>query len=226
MQPGGRAASWVAFDPGTGQVLWESPGRPAAYASPIAKGGQFIGFDRESAGGWDLNTGARLWTLKPEIEGDFHVPAPAIVGDHLLLCSENNGTRLHAFDATGVLVEKPLAVFADFAPDSHTPVVVGNLVVGLGGSLTALGADSLRPAWTLEEAGLGLYASIISDGRERALALGDNGALVLFRVSEQEPRELGRLSVAQKGDHLLAHPALVGRRLFLRLPDSLVCLEL
>ena len=69
VNPGGKDAGLVALDMGTGEVIWKTPGEPAAYASFVSAsfGGerQIVGYDKTSLGGWDLATGERLWTLVP-----------------------------------------------------------------------------------------------------------------------------------------------------------------
>ncbi len=87
-----------------------------------------VAYDHESLGGWDPADGRRLWTLAPPLPGDFNVPTPVVVGDKLLLVSENNGARLHAFDAQGKIRQTPVAVNRKLKPDMSTPVVVGHRV--------------------------------------------------------------------------------------------------
>ena len=41
--------------------------------------------------------GKRLWRLTPTRRSDFNVPTPIIVGEHLLVPWENNGTLLFRF---------------------------------------------------------------------------------------------------------------------------------
>src|ERR1039458_5029996 len=54
-----------------------------------------------SLGGWDPQSGERLWTLTPPAEGDFNVPTPLAVDGKVLLATENNGTRLYGFGNDG-----------------------------------------------------------------------------------------------------------------------------
>jgi outer membrane protein assembly factor BamB len=228
VQPGAGTAALVALDPATGDVLWESPGRKAAYAALIATSvagrTQLIGCDATTLGGWDPETGKRLWEIKPDRDGDFNVPTPLRVGPRFLSVSESNGARLFAFDADGLPIAKPVATFATLCPDTHTPVLAGRHIVGLSEKLFCLDAETLTPVWTLSEPGLGEYASFLSDGKSRILALGDNGILALFDTASSKP--LSVLRVCEENAHLLAHPAIVGNRLYLRLGQRLVCLTL
>ena len=108
INPGAPDASLVALDPQTGGTLWQTPGGEPAYGSFVAGelGGvqQVVGHDAKSLGGWDLSTGKQLWKLVPAVQEDFSVPTPVIVDGKLLVTSENNGTRVYEFDATGKIV--------------------------------------------------------------------------------------------------------------------------
>jgi len=105
--PGAADAALVPLDPATGKEQWRTAGGIAAYASLVVGklGGvtQLVGYDKESLGGWDLKTGRRLWSVKPEIDGDFNVGTPVVVGERLLVSTENNGTRLFQFDKDGMV---------------------------------------------------------------------------------------------------------------------------
>jgi outer membrane protein assembly factor BamB len=230
VQPGGAEASIVALDPATGDVIWETPGRKAAYAGLIVARihgtTQLIGCDEESFGGWDAANGRRLWKIVPEISGDFFAPTPVLLGQHLLLAGENNGARLHAFDAKGVLLPKSRAREEALAPDAHTPVFAGGRIIGLGGDFCCLDAPTLKPIWSVREPEMGTYASMISDGRARVLTLSEKGMLFLHDFTKVAPVELARVRVCPSSAHVLSHPALVGKRLYLRLAEEVVCLEL
>ena len=89
VNPVGRDASLVALDRRSGAVLWRSPGAEGAYASFIVGtfGGvlQIVGYDKVSLGGWEIESGKRLWTLVPPASGDYNVPTPIDAGGELLL---------------------------------------------------------------------------------------------------------------------------------------------
>ena len=122
VNPGAKDASLAALDRKTGDVLWSTPGEPPGYASFILAtfGGvrQIVGYDSISLGGWDPNTGRRLWKLVPELDGDFNVPTPIVVDGQLLVSTENNGTRLYEFDESGRIKPEPVALNEDLIPDT------------------------------------------------------------------------------------------------------------
>ena len=76
---------------------------------------QVVGHDAESLAGWDAASGERLWRLVPALEDDFNVPTPVPAGGRLLVSSENNGTRLYAFDDQGKIVPEPIALNDELA---------------------------------------------------------------------------------------------------------------
>lgn len=229
--PGGKEASLVALDPKTGKVAWKTPGKAAGYGSFVAArlGGvhQLVGHDVDTLGGWDVKTGKRLWTVKPERGGDFNVPTPAVVGDRLLVFTENNGTRLFAFGEGGAIDPKPVAVNKRLAPDTHTPVIVGDRVLGVWNRLYCLSlADALKPVY--EEGGqpFTAYCALVASDR-RALVVSKAGELILLDVGATEYTELGRLAALGRDEKgLYSHPAFVGTRVYLRGTSSVVCLDL
>jgi outer membrane protein assembly factor BamB len=227
LQPGATEAAIIALDPDTADLIWQTPGRRAAYASLIhatVNGKpQLIGYDERTLGAWDPATGKRLWEHSPLHAGDFNVPTPLFDGRHLILCTETNGTRLHGFDPDGRLIAQPLATCTDLAPDSHTPVLAGGRLIGFHTDLHILDAGTLRPLATVEDRDFGIYASLITDGSS-VLTLGERGVLFLHDIHGAAPRELGRLKLCESDTHLLSHPALVGDRLFVRMGERIACL--
>ncbi len=229
--PGGKDAALVALDSKTGKAVWKTPGKPTGYGSfVVAKLGgtiQVVGHDAETLGGWDAKTGTRLWTLKPDRGGDFNVPTPIVVGDRLLVTTENNGTRLFAFKANGVIDSKPIAVHKRLAPDTHTPVIAGDRVFGVGNRLYCLDLkDGLKELYDETNPTFSGYcAAVATDAR--VLVVPRSGELILLDAAAKEYAELGRLAAFGKGEKgVYAHPAFAGTRVYVRGSGSVVCLDL
>jgi outer membrane protein assembly factor BamB len=230
IQPGGLESSLVALEPATGEVLWKSPGRPPGHGSFVAAsfGGrkQVVGYDDESLGGWDLASGTRLWTLKPQRPGDFNVPTPIVWGDKLIVATENNGARLYGFDAEGLIEAEPLAENDRLLPDCQSPVLSGKRLFGVAGGLFCLDAGrKLAEVWHSDGDDFREYASLIASP-DRVLVTTLQGKLILFPAAGDTFEKLSELTLFGDEAGLYSHPAVVGGKLFVRGSKSLVCLNL
>ncbi len=230
VNPGAAKASLVALDPGTGKVIWQSPGRAAGYGSLTAAtlGGtlQIVWHDAETLGGWDVKTGQRLWELKPPEKGDFNVPTPIPIGDRLYVVTENNGSRLYDFDKQGRIISRPVALNQDLAPDTSTPVVVGDFVMGCW--LKLFGLDLLQQLQTraaFASPSFRGHASLIA-GPGKLLVIGHDGELHLYSVKGQQITLLSRQQAFSDPVEIYSHPALVGSKLYVRGANTLQCVEL
>jgi ABC-type phosphate/phosphonate transport system substrate-binding protein/outer membrane protein assembly factor BamB len=233
VNPGGPDASLVALDPISGDVIWKSPGSPHAYSSfivaTLGSVRQIVGYDETSLGGWDIESGRRLWTLKPPHQGDFNVPTPVAVEGRLLVTSENNGTRLYDFDDRGQIVPVPRAINDRLAPDMSSPVVVGNRAYCVCLDMFCLDlANGMKPIWIGQDKAFCDYSPLIASD-ERILAVGEGGELILVDAKADEFRVVSRLRLFDGKDskaEVLAHPALVGTRLYFRGERELISVDL
>ena len=229
VNPGAKDASIVAMDRRTGQVIWKTPGEPAAYSSFIlATFGnvrQIVGYDSISLGGWDPKTGKLLWKLLPENEGDFNVPTPIYIDGKLLVATENNGCRLYGFDNSGKILSKPLAENLDLSPDSSTPVVIKDLVFGCSGGLYCLDLNNdLKTLYSADDDAFFDYAALIADN-DHVLIITVEGELILIEANRDRYTLRSRLRLFEKTE-VLSHPALVGNRMYIRNTTEVCCLLL
>ena len=230
VNPGAEDASLVALGLYTGEIVWKTPGEPAGYGSMILGtfGGvrQIVGHDGVSLGGWDPNTGERLWTLLPENEGDFNVPTPIDVAGRLLVATENNGTRLYDFDPNGGIQPVPVAQSFDLAPDTSTPVVIDGLVYGCFQGLFCLDLSAdLRTLYSArDDRSFRDYTALLA-GNGRVLAVTVAGELVLLEAAREGFAPIARLQVFQNTE-VWSHPALVANRLYIRSMKEIGCLLL
>ena len=229
VNPGGASASVVALDRSTGNTRWSTPGSPAAYGAFICGefGGrrQIVGYDQQSLGGWDVKTGERLWQLVPPVEGDFNVPTPIALANGVLVSTENNGTRLYRFDQNGRIIPKPAAEFPDLSPDTSTPVVVGERLIGADIGLHCLDLrNALKPIWS-RDVEIGDYAALMTDG-ERVLVVTLGGELILLDARAEDCAMISRLRLFTNDVEVYSHPALVGTRLYVRGGPSVSCVDL
>ena len=238
VNPGAPDASLVALDPATGAEVWRCPGKPAGHASFVAADvsgvSQVIGYDNATLGGWDPLTGKRLWSLAPEVTGDFNVPTPVIVKDavpRLLVATEMNGTRLHAFRADSTIDPKPLGQRREPAPDMATPVMHGRRMFCAQETLFALECTSrgLAEAGAPQSGPFATYAAAVA-GPASVLVIGNSGQLVMHDVvpGRREPTTLAAFEDAsgENNNPVFSHPAFVGTRMFIRGDNELICVEL
>jgi len=230
VNPGAAEASLVALGLRTGETIWKTPGAPPGYGSLILGtfGGvrQIVGHDATSLGGWDPNTGHRLWTLQPDKKGDYNVPTPIDVFGRLLVATENNGTRLYSFDPGGRIRPVPVAQNRDLAPDTVTPVVVEGLVFGCSRGLFCLDPyDRLKTLYRAETDELFKQHTTFIAGGGHVLAVTVGGELVLFKAARDGFTLVDRLRVFDRTE-VWSHPALVGHRLYLRSLNEICCILL
>jgi len=230
VQPGAKAASIAALDPDTGETVWQTPGGLAAYSSPLVArfGGvkQIVAYDKETLGGWNVETGERIWTLTPPNENDFNVPTPIQIGETLFVSTENNGSRIYRFGGNGKIVEEPVAKFKKLAPDTHTPVAIGNKVFGVHQSMFCLSSKDLEQHWVHEDEEFQEYCSIVAS-KSRALIVTLYGQLILVDITANSYRELGRVDIVQdSGFQVHSHPAFVGKSVYFRVGPKLLKVNL
>ena len=226
--PGAADASLVALDLQTGDLIWKTAGKLPSYGSFTAGtlGGvqQIVGHDADSLGGWDSQTGKRLWSVVPENPGDFNVPTPIIDNGQLIVTTENNGTRRFQFDPNGIINPIPIETNRKLHPDMSTPVIVGGRLFCVKDFLFCLDVqDGLNESWRLRDRSIGDYAAIIASD-DRILVIG-KGELLLYDASGGG-QLLARQKVFEQSTNVYSHPALVGDRLFIRGETKLKCIRL
>jgi outer membrane protein assembly factor BamB len=231
-QPGGKLGSLVALNSKTGELIWKALGTAAGHASPVlwrpqGKRAQIVAFDEKSLGGWDLESGRRLWTVVPKEPGDFNVPTPLVFHDRIVLSTESNGTRLLSVSDVEPS-RQPTATYEKLSPDSHSPVVAAERLFGVHNGLHCLDLNNqLKPIWTVKDRAFqGKYASIVATD-ERILVVTFRGELILFDATANKYQELGRLPLTDdKRIQCWSHPALAAKKLYMRLNENVVCLPL
>ena len=233
VMPGGEACSVCALDLNTGEALWEILGKATAYSCLIQGnfGGmdQVVGYDEAGLCGWDPNLGIELWRMTPPGAPDFNVPTPVVVdnGD-LILSTENHGTRRYAFDPLGILTPEPIAVNQSMAPDTTTPVAWKNRLFGAAyGELFCLDlANNLQTVWDVQDDIYYDHTNLVA-GNDRVLAWTTSSDLILFRADADKYEVVSRLRpFDRERSESMSHPAFVGKRIYLRDQEEIVCLQL
>ncbi|NLF72874.1 MAG: PQQ-binding-like beta-propeller repeat protein [Candidatus Anammoximicrobium sp.] len=233
VNPGGKGGPVAALDPQTGNVVWTGQGDGLNYSSFLLGvfGGveQLVGYDRKTAGGWDVKTGQRLWTLDVDASYGYIAPAPVAVGDKLLLTSDQQDARLLAFTADGKIVAEPVAENMDLAPEIATPCAWGGQILAASSGLLLLegnaadSGESLKTLWLddSEDFLRGLCHAIVSD--DRALVLCEDGQLLLLATDRKSCTILDRVKLC---DHTWVFPALANGRLYVRDRAGIYCYDM
>ncbi|MEM9659873.1 MAG: PQQ-binding-like beta-propeller repeat protein, partial [Planctomycetota bacterium] len=235
VNPGAPAASLAALDAKSGETVWQTPGEPQGYGSFIVAtlGGvrQIVGHTQTKLGGWDPQTGREMWSLAPKHQGDFNVPTPIVVGERLLIATENNGGRLYAFDSAGVIRPNPVAVNMALNPQMSTPVSWGARVFCVNrGSLDCFdAANGLTRLGRSRDRAYAEFGALVAS-RDRLLAQGRGGELLLLDATADRPAIIARAHVAAKKQdraaELYTFPALVGNQLYVRCESEVIRVDL
>ena len=229
--PGAKEASLVALDRFNGKTVWKTPGHAAAYSSFVTAsfGGikQAVGYDSAGLGGWNMQTGERLWELIPPLASDFNVATPLVWQDKILLATENNGTRLYEFRTDGTLNPDPIALNSDAAPDTSTPVIIDDRVfVTAYGQLFCLDLeDNLKTLWVEDNDLFFDHCNLIT-GNHRVLIFNTTGELILIHSDSEEYEVVSQQNPFGADTETMSHPAIVSGRLYVRNDKQLLAISL
>jgi len=231
VQAGGQDACVVAIHAKSGETVWTSAGGKAGHSSfvlmaPFGRT-QLVGYDVNSAGGWDVSNGKRLWKVVPKLSGDFNVATPIRFGDRtVIFSSENNGSRVYEFDSDGLLKQNAVGHSALINPDAHSPVLSGTRLYGVSNGLKCLDAnDRLKELWCLEDDAFLGYASLVASER-KLLVFSERAELMLVQDKGASAEILGKLKVTEEDVRTLSHPAFVGNSMFVRFGKSIARIDL
>jgi formylglycine-generating enzyme required for sulfatase activity len=227
VNPGAPEASLIALDRISGEMIWKTPGLSAAYGSFIYAEfnaqRQAVGYDKKSMGGWDIDSGRRLWRVIPRRKHDYNVPTPIVVGRRLLAASENNSTRLYDTGGTPKMEHE----FDDLAPNMITPVVYNQMVFGVHDEyLYCLDAHSLKLLWKARDEAYEDYASLLA-GNGHVMITTVRGELLLVRADREKHELISRMQVFTGDDvEVWSHPAISDGCLYIRDKAAVACLLL
>ena len=236
VQAAAPKAGLVALDRLTGRERWRSAGDEPGYGSLIHAhlGGrwQIVGHEARALCGWDPESGKRLWQVAPPQPHDFNVPTPSRVGDLLLAATENNGTRLYAFDSGGVIRPEPVFTSGALSPQIATPVRAGVWLWGQDGEgLHALALDrALQPVAVWAGAAFKDHVTLLAGGR-RVLAVTKAGEVFLLEGAADGavvPRGFKAFSDRPGGaaTEVWSVPVVMNGCLYLRSQSEAVCFAL
>ena len=215
-----------------GDIWFTDPGYGSLIHAHLGGRWQIVGHEARSLCGWDPESGKRLWQVVPKEPHDFNVPTPSRVGDLLLAATENNGTRLYAFDGAGVIRPEPVFSSGALSPQIATPVRVGTRLWGQDGEgVHALALDrALRPVGVWADPAFKDHVSLVAGG-SRVLAVAKTGDIFLFSADAAGAGVVKGANVFEKhpggaATEVWSFPVVLNGCLYLRSQDEVVCLEL
>ncbi len=227
VQVGGtNGAAIVAFDRGTGRVLWKSQNDQAAYSSPVvadlAGRLQFVAATCEGLLALAPSDGSVLWRVPFKTLANRNVLTPLVVGDTVYFASHSTGMRaVRIREESGSVTPVESWLNRDLKINLSSPVAVGDSLFGLGASKDYVCVDRATGKLRWSQPGFGEVASTLASG-ERLLVLTDLGELRLLGANREHYEELGRLQVCGK---TYSHPAYSEGVLFVRDPRELQAVE-
>jgi outer membrane protein assembly factor BamB len=234
---GGKGASVVAFDRGTGKPLWTSLDDAASYSSPVFYGDgearHLVFFTANGLVGLKPASGKLLWRFpfKDLLSESSSTPVRA---GNLLLASAvtlgSVGLRLEATDE-GTMSAKSAwknpaltCYFSTPVPvgEDHVYTVTGTFLPPPKATLNCVEIKSGKVLWQKERVSK-YHASLLRTGDDKLLMLEEAGGLVLLDPNAKEYKELARSKVCGE---TWAHPALANGRLYVRDAKEMICLDL
>jgi hypothetical protein len=140
-----------------------------------------------------------------------------------VLCTENNGTRLFEFDGDGRLKDSPIAVNEDLAPDTHTPIIIGDRLFGVCDELFCLDLnDGLKPIWTADSSTFQNYTTMIGSN-DKLLVTGIRGEVLLIDALTDSYKLISTAQLIDDDSGVYSHPAMVGNRFYIRGSTDVRC---
>jgi len=235
--PGGSAATLVALNKSTGEVIWKCAlpeGDEAAYASAIfvEVGGvkQYVQLLQKGLVGVEAKTGRFLWRYgKPVSRYGANIPTPLTSDGYIYSAAAGTGGGVVKLKVNGGSVEPEQVYF-----ESKFPTAIGG-AVKIGDFLYGTTAEALLCAefatgqvkW--EDRALGAASLCYADGR--LYLHGENGEVALVEPGPESYRQKGRFTPPDQPKHAnemekaWAYPVVANGRLYIRDHGMLWCYD-
>jgi outer membrane protein assembly factor BamB len=220
---GGPGASTVAFDKGSGKMMWKEGNEAAGYAAPIGfehRGTKSVAlFNSSGLVVREVATGKEIARNQWKTSYDVNAATPIIDGDKIFIASGySKGGALLQLDATDA---KVLWQSKSMRSKFSSPVLWKGNIYGFDEStLACLDFASGELKWS--QAGLGMGTLLVADGK--LIILSESGELVVAEASPSAFKPIARAKVI-KGRCWVV-PVLSDGRLYAKNNDGdLVCLD-
>jgi outer membrane protein assembly factor BamB len=231
MNIGGKRAGIVAFEAGSGKMLWKAGNDEASYSSPVAatiNGKRYALFmTRKFFAALDPATGKIYFESpwQPAIQASVSAATPLVIGDLVFIsASYGAGAAVLRFKESG-----PEKVWsADDILSNHyaTSVHHEGLLYGFDGrqeqgcNLRCVELKTGKVRWSQARFGAG---TVTLAGKE-LLVLTEKGELIYAPARADEFKPIARAQILPYG--VRAYPAIADGLFYARSGEKLVCLDL
>ncbi|HSG70557.1 MAG TPA: PQQ-binding-like beta-propeller repeat protein [Planctomycetaceae bacterium] len=247
---GGKNSAVVAFDKRTGQEIWKAlDTSDIGYSPPtlIEAGGvtQLLIFHGKSLNSLNPDTGSPYWSQQLVTAHSMAIMAPRKGGDFLFAGGHNGkslGLKL-ASDKPEVSIAWRGSRTIGLAPVSGTPFVENGIAYGIDGNglFRAVRIDTGERLWSTskpvngrdsEVRGPNEGATFVTKNGDRFFIFGENGDLVIARLSPEKYDEISRtklldpVGVGLGRNVVWSHPAYAEQCVFARNDKEIVCVSL
>lgn len=230
--PGGEAATLLALNKTTGDVVWKSvvPGGDIAdYASimPIEAAGrkQYVQYMRKALVGVDAQTGQFLWKYTRTQDQGASILTPVVHGDTVFVSGSRSGGGLVRLTPKGDGVQATEVYFDKaVAPSIGGAVLLNGYLYGSAGQ-TLFCADFATGQVKWTDRSVGPASVCAADGRLYVRGYS-SGEVALVDPSPDAYKEVGRFKQPMKSKITgWPHPVVANGRLYLRDQDVLLCYD-
>jgi outer membrane protein assembly factor BamB len=247
---GGKGSAVVALDKETGKEVWKALATAEIGYSPptlIEAGGvtQLLIFHGESLNSLNPDTGSVYWTEPLRTAFAMAIMAPRKDGDFLFAGGHNGkslGLKLDA-GTPAVAVAWQGSRDIGLAPVSGTPFAENGVAYGIDGNgiFRAIRMATGERLWGTskpvngqdgDRRGANEGATFVTKNGDRFFIFGENGDLVIARLSPEKYDEISRVKLLDPvgvglGRKVVwSHPAYADRCVFARNDQEIVCVSL
>ncbi len=247
---GGAGSAVVAFDKHTGKEVWKALSvADIGYSPPtvIQAGGvpQLLIFNGEGLNSLNPDDGALYWSQRLRTAFSMAIMAPRQDGGYLFAGGHNNkslGLKLDP-NAPAATVAWEGSPTTGLAPVSGTPFVEDGIAYGINGDglFRAIRIATGERLWATakpvngqddERRGPKEGATFVTKNGNRFFIFGENGDLVIARLSPEKYDEVSRTKLLDPvgvglGRRVVwSHPAYANRCIFARNDQEIVCVSL
>ena len=224
---GGRETGVVvAFNASDGEKLWELPGHPATYSSPVIMqwGKEKILVVQTETDLIGVSMGGNLlWQLPTPGEIRYYNSStPVIDGQNIIIAGQGLGTRSFKVSKQGneyILNEN--WINPEFGVSFNTPLLKDGYLYGHEGrlgKLFCLNAETGETCWA-DTITLNRFASILDLGNE-ILSLTANGKMLIY---EPDPdRYIQKSSYSVTKSEIYAHPVVYRNSIYTKDKEQLI----